>query len=121
VEWNILYHFLPKLEAYKGVLKNSTHLNLLVNYIRGIYALTKQHLISLLGSGEITFNLFWTLFKLNELVYRKYYNTNKCRYMRFNSGKVKEDNKRDKYFCIKGQYLNFNSKNFSKAVIAAAI
>ena len=58
MEWNILYHFLPKLEAYKGVLKNSTHFNLLVNYIRGIYALIKQYLISLLGSREIIFNLF---------------------------------------------------------------
>ena len=41
--------------------------------------------------------------------------------MRFNSGKVKEDNKRDKYFRIKGQYLDFNSKIFNKAIIIATI
>ena len=41
--------------------------------------------------------------------------------MRFNSGKVKEDNKRDKYFRIKGQYLDFNSKFFNKAIIIATI
>jgi hypothetical protein len=41
--------------------------------------------------------------------------------MRFNSGKIKENNKRDKYFRIKSQYLDFNGKIFSKAVTAAAI
>ena len=72
-----------------------------MNYIRGVYALTKQCLISLLGSREIIFNLFWTLFKPNKLVYGKCYGTNKYRYIRFNSGKVKEDDKGDKYFYIK--------------------
>ena len=117
----MLYHFLLKLKAYKGALENSTHFNLLVNYIRGVYASIKQHLISLLGSGEITFNLLWTLFKPNELVYRKCYGTNKRRCIRFNSGEVKEDNKGDKYFRVKGQYLDFDGKNFNKAVTAAAI
>ena len=54
-------------------------------------------------------------------MYRKCFSTNKCKYIRFNSGDIKEDNKRDKYFCIKGQYLDFNSKNFGKAVTAASI
>ena len=117
----MLYHFLSKLEAYKGVLENSTHLNLLVNYIRGVYTLIKQHLILLLGSREIIFNLFQTLFKPNKLVYGKCYSTNKCRYIRFNLGKVKKDDKGDKYFHIKGQYLDFDGKNFNKAVTAAAI
>ena len=98
----MLYYFLPKLEAYKRALKNSTHFNLLVNYIRDVYASIKQRLISLLGSGEIIFNLLWTLFKPNKLVYGKCYGTDKYKYMRFNSGEVKEDNKRDKYFRIKG-------------------
>jgi hypothetical protein len=102
VEWNILYHFLPELEAYKRALKNSTHLNLLVNYIRDIYALIKQYFISLLNSKEIIFNLFWTLFKLNELVYRKCYGINKHKCMRFNLSKVKEDDKGDKYFHVEG-------------------
>jgi len=52
----MLYYFLLELEAYKGALENSTYLDLLVNYIRDIYALIKQHLISLLDSREITFN-----------------------------------------------------------------
>jgi hypothetical protein len=43
----MLYHFLPELEAYKGAPENSTHLDLLVNYIRDVYALTKQRLESL--------------------------------------------------------------------------
>jgi len=97
-----LYHFLPKLETYKGALENSTHLNLLVNYIRDIYASIKQCLVSLLDSKEITFDLLWALFKLNELIYRKYYSTNKRKCIRFNLGEVKEDDKGDEYFRVKG-------------------
>ena len=117
----MLYHFLLELEAYKGALENSTYLDLLVNYIRDIYALIKQRLISLLDSGEIIFNLLQALFKPNELVYGKCYSTNKRRYIRFNSGEVKEDDKGDKYFRVKGRYLDFDSKNFGKAVTAATI
>ena len=75
----------------------------------------------LLNSREITFNLFWALFKSNELVYRKCYGTNKCRYMRFSLSEVKKDNKRDEYFRVKGQYLDFNSKRFGKAMTVASI
>jgi len=41
--------------------------------------------------------------------------------MRFNSGEVKENNKGDKYFRVKGWYLDFNGKIFGKAITAAAI
>ena len=41
--------------------------------------------------------------------------------MRFNSGEMKKDNKGDKYFRAKGQYLDFNGKIFSKAITAASI
>ena len=117
----MLYHFFPKLKAYKGVPENSTHLNLLVNYIRDVYASTKQCLKSLQNNKEIIFNLLWTLFKSNELIYRKCYGTKKHKCIRFNSGKIKEDNKEDEYFCIQNQYLDFNGKKFGEAVTAAAI
>ena len=117
----MLYHFLPELEAYKGAPENSTHLNLLVNYIRDAYASTKQRLKSLQDSGEITFDLLWTLFKSNELVYGKCYGTKKHRCMRFDSGKVKEDDEGDEYFRIQGRYLDFDGKKFSKAITTAAI
>ena len=97
-----MYHFLPELEAYKGTLENSTYLNLLVNYMRDVYALTKQRLVSLLDSGEITFDLLWALFKSNELVYRKCYSTDKRRCMRFILGEVKKDDKGDEYFRVEG-------------------
>ena len=117
----MLYHFLPKLEAYKGAPENSAHLNLLVKYIRNAYTLTKQRLILLQDSKKIIFNLLWTLFKPNKLVYRKCFSTNKHRYIRFNLGRVKEDNKGDKYFRVKGQYLDFDGKNFGKATTVASI
>ena len=96
----MLYYFFFKLEAYKGALENSTYLNLLVNYIRNTYALTKQRLVSLQDSGEIIFDLLWTLFKSNELVYGKCYSTKKHRCTRFDLGEVKEDDEGDKYFRI---------------------
>ena len=54
-------------------------------------------------------------------MYRKYYGTNKYKYIKFNLGKVKENNKKNKYFRVKGQYLDFNSKNFSKAITITVI
>jgi len=41
--------------------------------------------------------------------------------MRFNLGEVKEDDKGDKYFYVKGRYLDFNGKNFGKAMTTATI
>ncbi len=41
--------------------------------------------------------------------------------MRFSSGEAKKDNKKDKYFYVKGQYLDFNSKRFGKTVTTASI
>jgi hypothetical protein len=93
----------------------------LVNYIRDAYALIKQRLVSLQDSGEITFDLLWTLFKPNKLVYRKCYGTDKRRCMRFNSGEVKKDDKGDEYFRVEGWYLDFDGKTFGKAVTAASI
>ncbi|OCL12971.1 P-loop containing nucleoside triphosphate hydrolase protein [Glonium stellatum] len=121
VERNLLYHFLPELEAYKGAPENSTHLDLLVNYIRDAYTSTKQRLVSLQDSGEITFDLLWTLFKPNELVYGKCFGTDKRRCIRFNLGGVKEDDKGDEYFRVEGQYLDFDGKNFGEAATAAGI
>ena len=116
-----MYHFLPELEAYKGAPENSTHLDLLVNYIRDAYASTKQRLVSLQDSGEITFDLLWTLFKPNELVYGKCYGTDKRRCMRFKSGEVKKDDEGDEYFRVEGWYLDFDGKTFGEAVTAAGI
>ena len=96
----MLYYFFFKLEIYKKALKNSTYFNLLVNYIRDIYALIKQCFKSLQNSKEIIFNLLWTLFKLNKLIYKKCYDIKKYKYIRFNLGKMKEDNKEDEYFYI---------------------
>ena len=41
--------------------------------------------------------------------------------MRFNFSEVKKDDKRDKYFRTKGQYLNFNGKIFSKTITVVSI
>ena len=92
-----------------------------MNYIRDTYTLIKQRLVSLLDSGEITFDFLWALFKPNKLVYRKCYGTNKRRYIRFNLGEVKENNKGDEYFRVEGRYLDFDGKNFGKAITIAAI
>ena len=54
-------------------------------------------------------------------MYRKCFSTNKCRCIKFNLGDIKEDNKGDKYFRVKGWYLNFNGKNFGKAATVVGI
>ncbi|OCK74869.1 hypothetical protein K432DRAFT_409510 [Lepidopterella palustris CBS 459.81] len=59
---NLLYYFLPKLEAYRSAADNRTvdnylyldYLDLLVGYIQSAYTSTARRISSLLDNGEIT-------------------------------------------------------------------
>ena len=61
------------------------------------------------------------LFKPNDLIYRKCLNTGKPRYIKFNFSEERTSYKGEKFFYIKGQYIDYNSKGFSKAVIVVPI
>ena len=65
--------------------------------------------------------MLWALFKPNNLIYRKYLSTRKPRYIKFNFGKERTSYKGEEFFYIKGQYIDYNSKGFSKAITVVPI
>jgi hypothetical protein len=77
-------------------------LDLLIGYIRNAYASLTQNLILLLASHKITYDLIWTLFKPNDIVYTKCFGTDQPRYIRFKFGEVKTLMSGEEYFYIEG-------------------
>ncbi|OCK89618.1 uncharacterized protein K441DRAFT_583593, partial [Cenococcum geophilum 1.58] len=61
------------------------------------------------------------LFKPNNLIYRECLSTRKPRYIKFNFSKERTSYKGEEFFRIKGRYIDYNSKGFSKAVIVVPI
>ena len=71
VDRNLLYHYLPVLEAYGTKLSDNIgqdeadlkHLNLLLDFLKSEYASTTARLTPLLKTDEITYDLLWALFR----------------------------------------------------------
>ncbi|ELR03570.1 hypothetical protein GMDG_06228 [Pseudogymnoascus destructans 20631-21] len=128
VERNILFHYLPDLEASRkwnhvdpqdSIIRE--HIALLIDHIHLSYKETKVRLASLLKTGEITYDLLPFLFKPNGLVYTTCRGTKKPRCIRFKSGEAKTSTTGVDYFHIKGKYLEFDGKVLGKAPIETAI
>ncbi|KFY05238.1 hypothetical protein O988_00150 [Pseudogymnoascus sp. VKM F-3808] len=128
VERNILFHYLPDLEASRkwnrvdpqdSIIRE--HIALLIDHINLSYKETKVRLASLLKTGEITYDLLPFLFKPNEFVYTTCRGTKKPRCIRFQSGEAKVSTNGVEYFHIKGKYLEFDGKMLGKVPIETAI
>ncbi|OBT39802.1 hypothetical protein VE00_09661 [Pseudogymnoascus sp. WSF 3629] len=128
VERNILFHYLPDLEASRkwnrvdpqdSIIRE--HIALLIDHINLSYKETKVRLASLLKTGEITYDLLAFLFKPNEFVYTTCRGTKKPRCIRFESGEAKVTTNGVEYFHIKGKYLEFDGKMLGKVPIETAI
>ena len=124
-----MYHYVAELEDYgkatddivlRTVLYRK-HLSLLVDHIKGAYASTRGRVVSLLASGEITYDVLWALFKPNDIVYGTCLGTRKPRCVIFDSGEVKKLDDGTEYFHIEGRYLDFDGKNFGHASTALGI
>lgn len=92
VDPNTIFLFLEELRAYmenlraqsnaerkktkaKEIALKARHLKVLVKYLDKDFDETKKSLYPLLESKKITFDLLWTLFKSDEIVYTPTYNT----------------------------------------------
>ncbi|KFY48964.1 hypothetical protein V495_00869 [Pseudogymnoascus sp. VKM F-4514 (FW-929)] len=128
VERNILFHYLPDLEASRkwnrvdpqdSIIRD--HIALLIDHINLCYKETKVRLASLLKTREVTYDLLPFLFKPNEFVYTTCRGTKKPRCIRFESGEAKVTTNGVEYFHIKGKYLEFDGKMLGKVPIETAI
>ena len=128
IERNLLYHYVIELEEYENatndiVLQNvlyQKHLNLLVDHVKDVYTSTRERLALLLKSHEITFDMLWALFKLNDIVYGTCLGSQKPRCVIFDYEEVELFDCTE-YFHIEGRYLDFDGKNFGQASTALGI
>ena len=123
-----MYHYLPQLESSRNWNDiqapdddGANHVGLLVDYIKEAYADTTKSLKSLLGSGEITYDLLWALFKPNELVFTTCHGTHKPRCVKFDFGEEKTTNSGSRYWNIEGRYLDYDGKEFGSVPIELRI
>jgi hypothetical protein len=120
VEQSLIYHYLSDLEECRqnpsAALDRSTlgYLDLLLNFIRTIYASTTERLGQLLEKQQITYDLLWTLFKPNTLAYTKCFGTGQPRCVRYEFGEEKTTKGGVEYFHIKARYLDFDGKVFGE-------
>jgi hypothetical protein len=120
VEQSLFYHYLSDLEEYRqnvsATLDRFTleHLDLLLDFIRTAYASTTERVGPLLEKHNITYDLLWTLFKPNTLVYTKCFGTGQPRCVRYEFGEEKRTKDGVEYFHIKARYLDFDGKVFGE-------
>ncbi|KAL5344673.1 hypothetical protein ACLOAV_010365 [Pseudogymnoascus australis] len=132
VEQNLLHHYLPEIELYRGlklyrdvdqskIAEDESHLESLIDYIKTAYGPTRQSLNPLLEDGHITYDLLWALFKPNTLVYTTCFGTGKPRCVKYDFGEERKTNSGVKYFHMEGRYLDFDGKVLGEAVIHLSI
>lgn len=100
---------------------SANHVGLLVDYIEEAYADTAKSLRSLLGSGEITYDLLWVLFKPNEPVFTTCHGTHKPCCIKFDFGEEKTTNSGSRYWNIECRYLGYDGKEFGSVPIELQI
>jgi hypothetical protein len=116
VERNLLYHFLPELEDYHTSEVERPYVNLLIQHLEEAYKGTARSLAALWQHHEISFNLLPFLFRPDEPIYMACTETNLPRCIKFYSGEVKEIKPGVFIFKIKGNYYDFDGKDFGEAI-----
>ena len=97
------------------------YLDLLIDFIKTIYKFTSQRLLLLLKTNKITFDLLWTLFKLNLMVYMTYFGTDKLWCVIYDDDEETKTRNRLKHYKIKCQYLDYNDQIFEDALFDLTI
>ncbi|KKZ65599.1 hypothetical protein EMCG_08563 [[Emmonsia] crescens] len=128
IEQKTLFHFLPELCDHAEKLRVTAdskpqgleHLLLLVRHIESAYAATKQHLTSLLRSGQISYDLLWALFKPGSHIYTTCMGTGKPRCVIFDAGEEATE-KGVKYYKLECRYLDYDGQVFGEVGVEFGI
>ena len=116
----MLFHFLSQLESRRdpGLVENdqaTQHLDLLIRYLQERFATTLAALPPLLEHGEITFDLLWTLFCPNAIVYTTCIFSEQPKCLIFDFGD-EQMIKKENYYILQCRYIDFNGKVFGEVV-----
>lgn len=102
-----------KRKAKKRTKRMIAETKLLLSYIDEDYAETKRTLYPMLEAGNITFDLIWALFKPNTIAFTNTYGAvDEPRAFRVDYANKESSFMRGDWYCIEGQYLEYDGKMF---------
>jgi hypothetical protein len=93
----------------------------LIEFLVTYYALTSEKLTAFLKHKEITFELFSVFFRPNSIVYMISADSEKPKYLIFDSGLMKTTLNNKKYFELSYRYLTHDDKCFREATTTIII
>lgn len=95
--------------------KETQHLDLLIRFLQDHYASIIKTLPKLLERGEMTFDLLWTLFPPNTVVYTSCVYSEEPKCLVFDFGEERTL-KKGKFYVLQCRYLDFNGKLLGEVV-----
>jgi hypothetical protein len=87
---------------------------LLVDFIEKTYSSTTKQVATLLKHHEITYDLLWSLFKPNMIMYTTCIGTKKPRCVKYDFGEEKKLSNGIIYYSMQCCYLDFDGKTFGE-------
>lgn len=115
-----MFHFLSQIESKRDVTllesdRETQHLDLLVRFLQEHYASIIKTLPELLERCEMTFDLLWTLFPPNTMIYTScvYSEEPKCLIFDYGEEKIL---KNGKFYVLQCRYLDFNGKLLGEVI-----
>lgn len=111
-----------RVEDCKETAVRATQLKSLLEYIESDYSEIKKTLDSLLNAGCITFDLLWSLFRPNEIIYTSTYTAiDEARAFKVKSISKDSSPLNGTWYEIQGEYVDFNGHIFGFSDIAIEI
>ena len=102
-----------KRKARKQAAEQAQQAKVLLKYLDKDYATTKKTLYPLLEAGSITFDLIWTLFRSDTLLYTSTYSApDEPRAFKVEYATKESSFMRGTWYDIEGKYLEFDGKSF---------
>ncbi|KAF8426203.1 P-loop containing nucleoside triphosphate hydrolase protein [Tirmania nivea] len=129
LEPNLLFNYLPELEAYlieheaseEPNSKTISHLKLLIDYIQADYGDIQKRLFPMLANAEITFELLWALFLPNSLLFTVDPGSGEDRMIKLDWVELRETPDRGKFYQLDCHYVEFDGKIFGEATCTLEI
>ncbi|KAI9770958.1 MAG: hypothetical protein M1840_002662 [Geoglossum simile] len=120
----LLFHYLDRFEkdlaSPDGASSHTQQLEILVEFLRGHYASAIESRQALLKHGQIRFDLLWTIFPPNIIVYTERYEHNLPRYLRLEwSGEMQVQGR--KVFTLDCRYLGYDGESLGDVSISLVI
>ena len=111
-----------KKKARKLATEQSSHLKCLLKYLDKDYATTKKTLYPLLEAGNITFDLLWTLFRSDTIIYTSTYSApDEPRAFKVEYATKESSFMKGTWYDIEGRYMDYDGKGFGLGTMEVEI